>query len=284
MNKLKNVNISKGFPLEPVDLVFFQDAIREMFEGVADGFGLNADDTYIVSGISYLLTGSNHAFSAGFIVIAGELYKFDGGSIPDTTDLADIYLIVDETFDSGGDKVFEDDLSTGTITQTHAVRKAVLGSTTPAPSGSHLFNNLSSLADRFARRLAARTINVWAAMSSYYESGFSDFGGSNFGLAAKLNDIDNYVELHGHAKEDTPGSKMVDTLLFTIPATLPGSSINVRPSKEQTLCMSPMGSNLSNGRPCVCKVKTNGEVWLLASAGNPFDTTDISFDGLRYDL
>lgn len=95
MNK---IHFQEGMALSYEQLAYMQDAIKEALAGLASGVGTN----FIVSGctrtdVDLGILGPGYNYSAGWVVVNGELCQFDGQSIGVSSHPADASFVVNET-------------------------------------------------------------------------------------------------------------------------------------------------------------------------------------------
>lgn len=122
MNKLKSN--TGGWPLELEDLDFNDAAIREAFYGLLSAFGIDPQDSFILSGCDQ--SGAN--YNGGYISLNGEILKVVGDTIPILAGLEVLYWDFDVTYDTAGREQFEN----GSTIDTYEVRRGILKKGTPS--------------------------------------------------------------------------------------------------------------------------------------------------------
>lgn len=129
MNKLITTN-NGGFSLVLDDFRFEQQAVRDAYYGLLSAFGVAASDSFIISGC----TLSGGSYQPGYISLFGEVLKFDGQANIAVPVGETLVWDVSITYDSAGDKVFEN----GSTVQTYQVRKAYITSVPNANAANYL--------------------------------------------------------------------------------------------------------------------------------------------------
>jgi hypothetical protein len=185
MNFWKN-DIDGGQPVVFDDFRFMDAAVRDAFTKIVIGLnngGLNC----IVQGCEFLgQVGTNDQFSAGLLLIDGELVVLDAQNAL-TTDLCDSQtLSVTETAEPAGNKTFED----AGVHDTYIKRRAIItgeyaplsGNPILRASGTFSFNRLSNviLGDliEFARDWQFRplaAITVTTADTTFFGAGGGEY-------------------------------------------------------------------------------------------------------------
>lgn len=125
MDKLDLTKLG-GDPISLDDLEFLQNSFIEAITGLASVIQNGTTDPVIISGLKGIISGSDVIFSDGFIVNNKEIYFVQGGTFPLATPLS---INVSQTFDAGGDQVFEDLLTK----QTWIKRRGILSVNSGAP-------------------------------------------------------------------------------------------------------------------------------------------------------
>lgn len=147
MNKFITTD-NGGLPIVLDDFRFIDDSVREAFFGIVTAWGVANEDSYILSGCEITL-GVNISVAAGYVVIQGEVYKFNAQSITGSAPAGEeVTLVINTAFDSAGNKTFD----TGGTFDTYQLRTAALQYNVIAATNFKLF--------------AAKTINEKIAIGS----------------------------------------------------------------------------------------------------------------------
>lgn len=80
MNKLKTA-FSAGVDFNWDDLAWMQDASRDAFYGLLSAFGIDPDESFILSGCVVTIGPSSASTTAGYISLNGEILKVEAHSI-----------------------------------------------------------------------------------------------------------------------------------------------------------------------------------------------------------
>ena len=253
-----------GDPLYNDDILFLQDSIREAFKGMLAGISNTDGDSFILQGCVISYDGITYNITAGWICFKGEICKVDAHTVT-----APNFWNLLVTYDADGNQVYDD----ATIHDTQEVRKVKMYTTdTGAAVASAAMLRIES---KLTTLLA--TANAWTTTLTF-EATFGNYGVPYANLAYRLNPLTGKVEFRGHIKKAPGVSVTADTKLFTI--TVPA----FYPAYQQEIAGVSLGADFDAGRPVTIIVKTDGTVWVKASATNSNDTGNISFDGLSYSL
>lgn len=134
MNKFITTDVG-GLPIVLDDFRFIDDSVREAFFGIVTAWGVTNEESYILSGCEITL-GVNISVAAGYVVIQGEVYKFNAQSITGSAPSGEEVTFVPSTaFDSAGNKTFD---SGGTF-DTYQLRTAALQYNVIAATNFKLF-------------------------------------------------------------------------------------------------------------------------------------------------
>jgi hypothetical protein len=120
MNKLKTT-FSAGVDFNWDDLAWLQDATRDAFYGLLSAFGIDPDESFILSGCVVTLGPTSASTTAGYISLNGEILKVEAHSIAYDGSSPVVWRL-SETDDATGT---EQD-STGATVQCYQKRVAVL--------------------------------------------------------------------------------------------------------------------------------------------------------------
>ena len=154
MNKFTTTDVG-GLPIVLDDFRFIDDSVREAFFGIVTAWGVTNEESYILSGCEITL-GVNISVAAGYVVIQGEVYKFNAQSITGTAPSGEEVTFVPSTaFDSAGNKTFD---SGGTF-DTYQLRTAALQYNIIAATNFKLFAALT-IHEKIAA-LSAPTLGAW---------------------------------------------------------------------------------------------------------------------------
>lgn len=126
MNKL-DLSFLGGHPITLDDLEFLQNALTEGIKGAISPFQFGGSDPVILAGIIGTISGLNTNFTAGFIVVNGEVYYVPAATV---VTASPICIDIAETIDTAGDVTYED-LATHS---TYLVRKGLLKNTAGSPT------------------------------------------------------------------------------------------------------------------------------------------------------
>jgi len=214
MKKL-NTALNGGWPLSLDDYRFWDDGIREAFQGFLSAFGASPDDSFVLSGAE--VSGAGNNYTDGFVCINGEICKVNAGLAGIILSGESLFWIIDETdADASGDKQFED----GNVKHKYLTRIAYPKRLPTATTGWPL----APLRNIFA-------IDDWHAVGAGGEPAFQN-GWINFGnllgnpvQELQFKKIGNKVTIRGVVKSGTLGQA-----IFTLPAAYVPSSIQIIPS------------------------------------------------------
>lgn len=120
MNK-RLLNFLGGDPQRIDDDEFFQNAVIEAIKGLASVWQSGTLDPIIVSGLVGTVGATHTVYTSGYIIVNSEIYFVNGGSFLNGSALG---INIDSTFDTNGDKVFEN-LSNHS---TYEIRQGILKS------------------------------------------------------------------------------------------------------------------------------------------------------------
>lgn len=118
MNK-RDLSFLGGDPDRLDDDEFFQNAVIEAINGLASVWQSGSLDPIILSGLVGTVGATNTVYTPGYIVVNSEVYAVNGGSFPNGSAMG---ININPSFDSNGDKQFENLL----VNQTYIVRQGIL--------------------------------------------------------------------------------------------------------------------------------------------------------------
>lgn len=133
MNKFITTD-NGGLPIQLDDFRFIDDSVRNAFKGLISAFGINPDESFILSGAGSTLNGPNYDIAAGYICLNGEVLEVEAHSIPTTLGPGEAHVWrLKTTFDPAGLKTFESTLSFDTyeIRQAEVVVEVPVGGFMP---------------------------------------------------------------------------------------------------------------------------------------------------------
>lgn len=120
MNKLKT-SYPAGVDFNWDDLAWMQDATRDAFYGLLSAFGIDPDESFILSGCAVTIGPSSASTTAGYIALSGEIYKVSAHSIVYDGSSPVVWRL-QETDDATGTETD----STGSTVECYQKRVAVL--------------------------------------------------------------------------------------------------------------------------------------------------------------
>jgi len=177
MNKFITTDVG-GLPIVLDDFRFIDDSVREAFFGIVTAWGVANEESYILSGCEITL-GVNISVAAGYVVIQGEVYKFNAQSITGTAPSGEEVTFVPSTaFDSAGNKTFD---SGGTF-DTYQLRTAALQYNIIAATNFKLFAALTiheKIAEASAPYLGAWTTINLNGSTDVVQNTFASGGGTD---------------------------------------------------------------------------------------------------------
>lgn len=137
MNKLLTTN-NGGHPLELDDFRWWQDGNAEAFKALAKVFG----DSFIISGFVASGIGTNNTtWTAGYVVLDGEVCKVDASAAPiDTSANTYIYVELAVSYDATGLESFENNVQV----DTYEIRKATIVAYAAAQIGKVAYLTMST--------------------------------------------------------------------------------------------------------------------------------------------
>lgn len=204
-----------GLRFQRGDFNFFQDAVRDAFEGLA--LGIANDKVVILSGM--VISGAI-SITDGYCIIGGEICKHVNTTYPDFIDLgADgIYWDIEETIDTAGN---ENLVISSVATEPRKIRRAVIKPYTGSlPVGKIAFNDEISISKSILDLVSSNSdvSTLWTALANSYGtwtncSLSSNWSVSSGGVAKYRITNDGYVEIVLNVQMDSSGT----ALIFTLP-------------------------------------------------------------------
>ena len=258
MNKVLT-NITGGYPRVIDYLGFMDESIREAFQGILSCYGLDDDESFIISGVEPEDMGAQWAWNDGYISINGEVLKVDAGTCPIGTPVTgNVYgWEIVETYDTSGNFQFFD-LTTHDVYQ---IRKAKIGYF-PEPAGGYTPAYAPTMFSLMESKLAALfPSNLYNAVT--FNGNWTN-GSVNIGALKGRN---NTIYIKGNTNHP---STATDGLLFTLPA-------GFRPLYQ---LIRPVVIGGGTQDVAYVKIETDGKVSLMGSS----TATDVYFDGLSFKL
>lgn len=134
MNKFKTL-YNGGLPLTLDDFRWIDDSYRSALYGILSGFGVADQTTFILSGCAKTISGGIVTIAEGYVSLGGEICFVPTHTYSEPTGGDVDYWVLDLSYDSAGNKVFQN----SDLNSTYEVRVAQLtvGSTVPAGSTSY---------------------------------------------------------------------------------------------------------------------------------------------------
>lgn len=236
MNKLKT-DIDGKMPITLDDHRWFDAAYREAFYGIASAFGITAADSFKLSGCVVTKVGNTYTTTAGYIWLAGEIYKVEAQSIT-VAALHTCEFKLDIAYDPDGMKIFQNDVGFGFTHDTYEIRKAVLGDKTSVIPRDWMNYDAPTIHQVIATKLIALEGSFIAPT---FAAGWSNLGSPNE-LCGYKKDALGTVYIKGVATSATPVGA-----IFTLPLGYRPAYIIYFPCYNGTVLVN-------------MRVDTNGEV------------------------
>jgi len=253
-----------GDPLFVDDLEFGQAGIIEALAGLLTGFSNTALDSFILSGCVLSYDGITYNITAGYVCFKGEVCVVDAHSVS-----SPLFWNLVLTYDADGNQTFAD----ATIHDTLEIRKVKMFATDTG--GGLAAASMIRVSSKLLTLLSG--VNGWVTTLAF-EPTFANYGLPYFDLSYRFDPLTNRIVFRGNILRSPPLTHTADVQLFTI------SVPTYYPSKQQEVAGVSLGADHTAGRPVTIIFKVDGTVWAKASAGNPFSSGQISFDGLSFAL
>ncbi|MBI1837797.1 MAG: hypothetical protein HYR91_11100 [Flavobacteriia bacterium] len=247
MNKLITT-ANGGFDTFLNDIRFWDEAIRDSFKGLTSPFFQNSYDVRILSGCVRTISGSIVTISQGYVIYGGEICFVPSHSYTLTTGYFELWDL-ESYFDPAGSKIFKD----LTSHETYQIRIAKVFPSAGLTDGNQEYSVTERYFDSFQNFL------------SIIDPEFPSFGTYNL---AVMKDLNGFVHIKGKMRTTDIGVGMVNHTLGTLP-------MKYRPSVELERSVSWLfNSSTGEVRTSLVKIKTNGQLVLVAHNGNYSDVLD----------
>lgn len=275
----KNLYLTGGQPLRNDDLRHAERGIEEAILNILSGLGRELPtevDSFRLFGADITVNPEpgNTTWTAGAIVMDGEVFTVDAGSIA-TVDAEDRYWQVDETFLPNNPRTFEDS-STKNV---NAIRKATLVYAAAPPADSKLISTFRTI-ERGIRGLYQKHAQAFAKddwVAPTLINNWVNVGGGNTDAQYRIGD-DNTVYLRGQIKSSVVGDRS-GVVIFSLPA-------GARPAKRHKIVQH--GNNFGGGFGTIyINIETTGSIAAFGVNNSPlgdlFQAGDyISLDGVQF--
>ena len=226
MDKLK-VNYSKSVPLVWDDYAWMQEAILDMIKGITSAYGEN----FIMSGCEVTITvvnseTNNYSWTAGYIVISGELLKVDAGNI-DIDNPNHAIWQVHSSWNVNGTKVDSD----GNSVDCYNIRKAKIVSSVLIESITAIesIQKINAIISEFSSTVYAKKNDptAWTYVLNY-QNGWksSTSGATGYGVRYRIDQF-GYLEIQGNLDPSDASDNLVFTLDSTYRPSTPGFHIGI---------------------------------------------------------
>lgn len=157
MNTFKSDDLG-GLPLKLNDFRWIADGLAEAIKGIVSAYGVDDQNTFVISGCERTFSGGDTFIAEGFVSIGGEICYVPAHDYPDlTVGQVDYWERVD-TFDPTGLKEFQSTVSY----DTYAVRvgQVLVGASVPA--GQTAYDDALSMFQAMRPQL---NIGEWIAVT-----------------------------------------------------------------------------------------------------------------------
>lgn len=156
MNKLLT-NIPGGMPFRLNDLEFLQNTYNNVINSLINILGERTAQGFIVGGCDIVDVNGQYQYTEGMIFLYNELFQVDAGVLVKGT--GTLYWVIDESYDSNGEKVFAD----GETHNTYLIRKMkLIQSDTPPDSSTYVTVTESRMFDYMISNLGlSNMLNAW---------------------------------------------------------------------------------------------------------------------------
>ena len=242
MNKLDLTQLG-GLKLKANDLDFANQGVIDALKGLCSGFNIGATDTYKLSSCVVTIAAGNATWTAGYMVIHGEICYVPAGTIAWAGDTTGICWVLADSADATLDPTTFNDGSSKSI---HRNRIGVLQVYGAQPD----YILESDIQNFFMQR-------AWVDLP--LQNTWVQAVGSQFAAKYKIT-WDGYVELKGKVKLGT----------FDLLAILPFSPITGGWS---------VAYQDTAGTAYVIKIETNGHITLVGAANSG---VSIYLDNIRF--
>lgn len=252
MNNLKT-NYNGGFPLVLDDLRWIDASVREAFKGIMSAFNATGSETFILIGCVRTVDTGVVSISAGYVSIGGEVCAVSAHSYAEPTGGDVEYWSLVTSFDTDGDKEFQDT----TVNQTYEIRKAKVLVAASVPADHSAYDSLETIHKYIVDKLPR---DSWKLFNTLTVGVSGLFPGTWNALCYK--DLDGFIHLKGTLlfEDESPGP------ISVLKATLP---VGYRPSETLTRVI---GVDDGTGAATICllSILVNGEIRLKTRAGLPY--------------
>jgi hypothetical protein len=252
MNNLKTT-YNGGFDLKLDDFRWIHSGVLSGFKGLMSTFGVDDQNTIILSGCERSLVSSTVSITEGYVSIGGEVCYVAAHSYPEPAVGEYEYWVINVTFDPTGLKSFEDSSSH----ETYEIRVGKIAVSNVVPAGHTVYSDAKTLAECI--RIAVNNKN-WISFSSPNSDDFYGPGATPSSAVRRyFKDIDGFVHLRGEF--------YLDDISVATNTTIGNLPVGFRPFYE-TVYSITMYSTVSASSFFKLKIQTNGDVVLLGAIGN----------------